>query len=262
MTTTAITTARSARSERSRSPRDPLRRTALAAGLLYLATFVFSIPAAFGLFEAVRRDPAAFVLGAGSDTNVLWGGLFEVITALTCIGTAVVLYPVIRRHGATGALGFVASRVLEAAMIFVGVVSLLSVVTLRQDLAGSDAAGLTTAAHALVAVKDWTFLLGPGFMAAVNAVCLGSVLYRSRLVPRLIPTIGLLGAPLLLASGIATLFGVHDQLSPTAALLALPIAAWELSLGVWMTVKGFRVPADVDTVGAPTGSADLAGATT
>jgi hypothetical protein len=142
----------------------PMRKTALAAGLLYIATFVFSIPA-LGFYDGVLNN-ADFVHGAGNDSGVLWGALFEIITALTGIGTAVVLYPVIKRHGPTGAVGFVASRTLEAAAIFVGVMSVLGVYTLRQDFAGSDAAGLTATAHALVAVKDWSFLLGPGIMAS------------------------------------------------------------------------------------------------
>ena len=137
-------------------------------------------------------------------------------------------------------------------MIFVGVLSVLSVVTLRQDFAGTDAPGLVTSAHSLVALKDWTFLLGPGFMSAINALCLGSVMYRSRLVPRIIPTLGLIGAPLLLASSVATLFGLHDQVSPTATLLVIPIFFWELSLGIWMTVKGFNVDAGSGADIAPT----------
>ncbi len=157
---------------------------------------------------------------------------------------AVVLYPVIRRHSGTGAVGFVASRVLEAPMIFVGVVSVLGVFTLRQDFAGGDESAMVTAAEALVAVKDWTFLLGPGLMPVVNALCLATVLYRARLVPRIIPTLGLIGAPILLASFAATLFGAYDQISGPALVGALPIAIWELSVGVWLTVKGFnRSPA-------------------
>lgn len=230
----------------TRTPMSPMRKTALAAGLLYLATFVFSIPA-LAFYDGVLHN-ADFVNGAGGDGGVLWGALFEILTGLTGIGTAVVLYPVIKRHGRTGAIGFVASRTLEAATILVGVVCVLAVYTLRQDLGGNDAAGLTTTAHALVAIKDWTFLLGPGFMAVVNATCLATVLYRSRLVPRLIPTVGLIGIPILLTSDIATLFGAWDQVSGPATVLALPIAAWEFSLGVWLTVKGFRI--DPDTTGS------------
>jgi hypothetical protein len=224
----------------STAPVDSSRKLVLAAGLLYIATFVFSIPAAFGLYDGVLNDPN-FVFGSGGDDGVLWGAMFEIITALAGIGTAVVLYPVIRRYGRVGALGFVTSRVLEAAMIFVGVLTVLSIFTLRQDLAGADAPGLVTTTDSLLAMKDWTFLLGPGLMAVVNALCLGSVLYRSGLVPRIIPALGLVGAPLLLASDIGTLFGWHDQVSGTAMVMMLPVGIWELSVGVWMTVKGFKV---------------------
>lgn len=237
------------------TPMSPMRKTALAAGLLYIATFVFSIPA-LGFYDGVLNN-ADFVHGAGGDGGVLWGALFEIITALTGIGTAVVLYPVIRRHGPTGAIGFVASRTLEAAAIFVGVMSVLGVYTLRQDFAGSDPAGLDAAASALVAVKDWSFLLGPGIMAVINALFLATVLRRSELVPRIIPTIGLIGAPILLASSIATLFGAWEQVSTIAMLMTLPIATWEFSLGVYMTVKGFR-PAAITEDHHPQHTAPLA----
>lgn len=125
-------------------------------------------------------------------------------------------------------------------MIFVGVLSVLSIVTLRQDAAGSDSASLTTAWHSLVAVKDWTFLLGPGLMPAVNALCLATVMYCSRLVPRWIPTVGFIGAPLLVLSSTVTLFGGWEQVSVPAMALGLPIAAWEFSLGMRMMVKGFQ----------------------
>jgi hypothetical protein len=238
----------------TKPPMDATRKAALIAGVLYIATFVFSIPA-LALYDGVVNDPA-FVLGAGSSQGVLWGGLIEIITALAGIGTAVVLYPVLKRHGRTGALGFVTSRTLEAAMIFVGVLCVLSVVTLRQDFAGAigDTAALTTTASALVALKDWTFLLGPGLMPAVNALCFATILYRSRLVPRIIPTIGLIGAPLLLISSTVVLFGGWDQVSSSSFFLTLPIAIWEFTIGVWMIVKGFRTPATPtdETSDAPT----------
>jgi Domain of unknown function (DUF4386) len=225
-------------------PMDATRKATLVAGLFYIATFVFSIPA-LGLYKGVLDD-SDFVLGAGSDQGVLWGGLIEILTALTGIGTAVALYPVIRRHGPGRAIGFVASRTLEAAMIFTGVLAVLAVYTLRQDFTGgTDAAALTTTASALVAVKDWTFLLGPGLMPAINALCFATIMYQSRLVPRWIPTLGILGAPLLLLSSTATLFGGWEQVSSAALLLALPIAAWEFSVGVYMTVKGFKNPTAV-----------------
>jgi hypothetical protein len=120
--------------------------------------------------------------------------------------------------------------------------SLLALYTLRHDFAGTDVAGLSATAHALVALKNWSFLLGPGVMPAINALCFATVLYQSRLVPRWIPTIGLVGAPILLASSAATLFGVVDQVSSIALLMALPIATWEFSVGIYMAIKGFRNP--------------------
>jgi hypothetical protein len=157
--------------------------------------------------------------------------------AMACIGTAVVLYRVVKRQNEGVALGFVGARVLEAAAIFAGVVSLLSVVTLRQAGAGADA--LVTG-QALVALHNWTTLLGQGFLPAVNALLLGSLLYRSRLVPRIIPLVGLIGAPLLVVSDIATLFGLKEPVSALSALAALPIALWEFSLGIYLIVKGFK----------------------
>lgn len=230
----------------------PLRMTALLGGVAYIATFVFSIPVKFGLWADLLDKPD-FVLGAGASGGVVWGGLFEILTALAGIATAVVLYPVVRRHGERRALGFVTTRVLEAAMIFVGVLSILAVYTLRQDVlstAGVADPALVTAGHALVAIHDWAFLIGPGLIAGLNALLIGSVMYRSRLVPRIIPTLGLIGAPLLLASCAATLFGVWEQISGPALLLVLPIAVWEFSFGVYMVVKGFNESA------APVSSVD------
>lgn len=232
MTTATATTG-------ARSPMSPMRKTALIAGVCYIATFVFSIPVKFGFWKDVLDNPN-FVLGAGDAGGIRIGAIFEILTALTGIGTAVALYSVTRRYSHRAALGFVTARVIEAAMIFTGVLAILSVFTLRNDAAGADSASMMTAGRALVAVHDWTFLIGPGLMAAVNALCLGTVMYKSRLVPRILPTLGLIGAPLLLGSGIATLFGVWDQLDPAAAALALPIAVWEFSIGVYMTFKGFR----------------------
>ncbi len=234
MSTTAPT------SVATRSATDPLRRTARIAGVLYLITFV-SIPTV-ALYQHVREQ-AGFVVGVGSETGVLWSAFSEVVVALAGIGTAVVLYPVAKRQSQTAALGLVASRIVEGSLIIVGVVSVLTMITLRQDVAGAagaDSASLLTAGQTLTAMYNSTFLLSQSLMPVFNALCLGYVLYRSRLVPRILPTIGLLGAALLLASDIAIFFGLYDRMAPVAALAALPIAAWEFSLGIYLTVKGFR----------------------
>jgi hypothetical protein len=223
---------------------DPMRNHARAAGIFYLLTFVSSIPALI-LIGPVLND-AHYVTGAGHDTRVLWGCLLDAVNALTAVGSAVALYPVVKRQNGSMALGFVTSRMVEAAVVLIGVVSLLAVVTLRQDYAGTgDAASFTPIATALVDVRNWTFLVGPGLMPAFNAVLLGTLLYRSRLVPRIIPTVGLIGAPLLFGAFMAAFFGGIEQVSATSFFLTLPIAAWELSVGIWMTFKGFSVTSPV-----------------
>lgn len=235
------------------------RRVALWGGIAYLATFVFSMPAVGLLSPATNH--ADFVLGAGgSDNQVLLGGIFELITAFACVATALALYPVTRRVSRTAALGFVASRIVEAGLILVGVVSILTVVTLRQDLGGSqDApAGLTAVAHALVDVRDWTFLFGPGVMPAFNALFLATVLYKAGLVPRLLPILGLVGAPLLITKSMIVAFGGMDDMSVAAFPLALPIAAWELGLGLWLTFKGFRPSPVLNAQESPTDRAGSA----
>src|SRR5438876_8942574 len=224
----------------TRIPMTSLRKTALVAGVFYLITFI-SIPT-LALYGPVKnhRD---WILTSGSNTGVLVGAFLEVIVALAGIGTAVTLYPVVKRQNEGFALGFVTSRLLEAAMIFTGVLSLLSLVTLRHDLggaAGANAAALVTTGASHVAVYNWTMLLGQTLMPCINALLLGSLMYRSRLVPRIIPIVGLIGAPLLLAAVIAALFGGTGHVSAFQAIATFPVAAWEFSLGLWLVVKGFR----------------------
>lgn len=219
------------------------RGNALAAGVLYLLTFV-SIPT-LSLYGPVH-DPN-YVVGPGPDTPTLIGAVLEMVVAMACIGTAVALHSVVKRQNEGVALGFVGARILEAATIFAGMACLLSVVSLRQ--AGAGTAALATT-QALVALYDRLFLLGQGLMPAVNALLLGSLLYRSRLVPRVLPLLGFVGAPLLLASHAAVVFGLLERVSALAGIAALPIALWELSLGVWLVAKGFNASALAELQGA------------
>jgi hypothetical protein len=209
------------------------RKTSLAAGILYLLTFV-SIPT-LGLYSGVRG--ANYILGGGPDTSALVGAMLEIIVALAGMGTAVALYPVLKRQNEGVALGFVGSRTIEGTMLFAGVACLLSVVSLRQ--AGAGPAALVTS-HALVSMYDRLFLVGGSLMPGVNALLLGYLLYRARLVPRVLPLLGLIGAPLLIASDVAVLFDLIGRTSTPALVSALPIALWEFSLGIWLTVKGFN----------------------
>lgn len=208
------------------------RTLATVVGGLYLLTFATSIPAL-----ALKR---AFLQGEGSAAMLHGAVILEIVLALACIGTAVAFYPVGKRFDPALALGFVASRTLEASAVFTGILALLSIGTLRNTSA-LDEAGAVDAA--LVAVHDWAFLIGPGLMPAFNALLFGTLLYRARLVPRIIPLVGIIGAPLLMLSACGTLFGFIDQVSPLAGLAALPIALWEFSIGAWLIARGFTVSA-------------------
>jgi hypothetical protein len=211
----------------------PLRKTSLVAGLFYLITFV-SIPTLV-LYSEVKS--ANWVVGNGPDTPVIIGGILEIIVALAGIGTAVVLYPVLRKQKESAALGLVAARILESGTIFVGVAFLLSIVTLRQAGAGTDA--LTTS-HALAALYDRIFLLGQSFMPGICDLLLGFMLYHSRLVPRGLSLIGIVGGPVLFIGYFAILFGIIGQHAPLAMLFAIPVALFEFSLGIYLVVKGFK----------------------
>ena len=234
-----------------------LRRTALIAGVFYLITFI-SIPTLF-LYGTLKTD-RNFIISSGSSTGVLWGAFLEVIVALAGIGTAVTLFPLLKRQNQGMALGFVAVRTLEAAMIFTGVLSLLTLVHLRQGLGtatGLDHASLVTTGASLVSNYNGTLLLGQTLMPCISAVLVGTLMYRSGLVPRAIPLLGLIGAPLLIASTIAVFFGVIAQISAWSAIATIPVALWELSLGLWMTFKGFK-PSPI-TTGMETADTRLTG---
>jgi hypothetical protein len=218
-----------------------MRRTARTAGLLYLLTFV-SIPT-LALYKPVKDQVGTFVLGGGSTTGLMWGAVSEVVVGLAGIGTAVVLFPVLKRQSETAALGIVTARVLETGLIFVGVINLLTIMTLRDDVAGTagtDPTSLVTTGHSLVAVYNWTFLLSQSLMPVIVDLLLGYVLYRSGLVPRILPITAFVGAPMLLASDIAVFFGVYAKGSLIDGLAVIPVAAFEFSLGVYLVVKGFK----------------------
>ena len=219
----------------------PTRRTALIVGALFVLTFVSAIVGA-ALYAPVLGNPE-YVTTGGADAQIRWGAVCEIVLCIANIGTAVVLFPILRRQNEGVALGYVAARVVESVLIAVGILSILAVVTLRQEVAAGtgDGGASATVASALVAVHDWTFLLGPGFLAGFgNGLLLGYLMFRSRLVPRGLALFGLLGGPLMALSGIAVLFGFYAQSSVVSGLLTLPEIIWEGALGLWLIFRGFR----------------------
>ncbi len=218
---------------------------ARVTGVLFLITFATSIPAYF--FYVPVLDAPRYVVGGGADSSASLGALLELILIIANIGTAVVLYPVVKRVNEILALGYVTARVVECAFIAIGILSLLAVVALRQGAAaGADGTSLITAGKALVALHEWTRLLGPGFVVGVgNGLILGYLMYRSGLVPRGMAVLGLIGGPLIIVSGVGVLVGLIEAGSVWQAIATIPEFFWELSLGIWLTVKGFNPAAAI-----------------
>ena len=219
---------------------DAKRRLARITGVLWIVTFVTSIPAVL-LYDPLLHDPN-FVLGAGGgDSRIFIGAALELVLIVANIGTAVVPYSIFKRHSERLALGFVASRVVECGFIAVGIVSVLAIMTLRQDPGSASDGTLVALGRSLVAVHDATFLLGPGFVVGVgNGLILGYLMYRSGLVPRQLAVFGLVGGPLVCLSGIAVMFGAFDAGSAPQAIATVPEIIWEASIGIYLTFKGFK----------------------
>ena len=223
-------------------PLEESRRISLTFGVLFLITFVTSIPALW-LYQPVLDNPVAYVVGAGHDNRILLGAFLELLLIIANIGTAVVVYPLLKRENEACALGYVTARVMESTFILVGILSVLAIVSLQQDASAADEKTFGSIAYTLAEIKDWTFLLGPGFVVGIgNGLLLGYLMYRSGLVPRQLAWLGLIGGRL---SGIAVMFGVDQPGGTLQGLATIPEFLWELSLGIYPIVKGFKTSAPI-----------------
>ena len=229
---------------------------ARVTGVLFLVTYITSIPAFFVFYPPVLNDPG-YITGPGPDTSVLVGAFLELLLIIANIGSAVVPFPILKRQNEALALGYVTARVMESAFIAVGILCILAIVTLRQEAAGADTGALVAVGQALVALHQWTFALGPGFVVGVgNGMILGYLMYRSRLIPRPLAVLGLVAGPLLCAYTTGVMFGVFEAGSVWQVIGSAPEFVWELSLGIYLIVKGFRPSALIamDAAPAPAGA--------
>jgi len=209
-------------------------------GILFILTFITSIPPVFSLYVPVLSDPA-YILGAGSTTGLSWGAVLELLLIIANIGSAVAIFPVAKRENEGLALGFIASRIVESAFIGVGILCLLAIGTLRVTAAGADPAALTVIGKALVAVHDWSFRVGPGVVCGIgNGMILGYLMWRTRLVPRWLSILGLVGGPFIVISGLAVVLGVIDGGSVAQGIATIPEFFWELGFGLWAAIMGFN----------------------
>jgi hypothetical protein len=214
------------------------RKTALVGGILYLVTFVGSIASAI-LVGPALNDPA-YVLGAGVDQQIGLGAIFELVNVFGLIGCGIAFFSVVRKVHEGLAIGYLATRLFEGAIITISVVGLLSIITLRQQVAaGADGETLAPVAAALVAIRNWAIVIGSN-MAPFNALMLGTALYRARLVPRWMPALGIVGAPILISFVIGMILGLAQVGTIFHVVAVLPFFIWELVLGLWLTFKGFN----------------------
>jgi hypothetical protein len=219
------------------------RSTSRLVGWLFIGTFLFSIPG-FLLYGPLLDDPD-YVIGAGHDTQISLGAFVEILTAICNIATAVVLYPVAKRYTQRLALGYVAVRIVESTLIVAGLVSVLSVLTRRQQFAGTatDPDTLTVAGQILVAFHDWTFLLGPGFCAGIgNGLILGTIMVVSGLLPRRLAAFGIGAGALAFVAATGALLDVYDRQSAAQFLLTVPEMIWEATFGIYLVARGFTRP--------------------
>jgi len=229
------------------------RRIARTFGALYLITFITSIPALWA-YQPVLKDPAAYVAGAGHNNKILLGAFLELLLIIANIGTATVIFPLLKRVNEICAISYVTARVMESTFILVGILTMVTVVTLQRNPSAGTGATLGSIAYTLAAIKDWTFLLGPGWVVGWgNGLILGYLMYRSRLVPRQMAILGLVGGPLIIASGTAVLLGVDHMGGALQGIATIPEFAWELSLGIYCVVKGFRPSSPILRADAPEG---------
>ncbi len=222
-----------------RAPMDSSRRTALAVGVLFILTFITSIAGVMA-YGSILSDPA-YILGRGPDTRVFVGAFLELLLIITNIGCAVVLFPLLKRQNEGLALGYVTARLVECGFIAVGILSLLTVATLRQETASANAISLVPIGKSLVAMHSWTFLLGPGFADGIGTgMILGWLMYRSGLVGRRMALVGVVGGAMLATSGVAVLLGLIPQGGAVQGIATIPEVIWEAFLGLYLLFKGFQ----------------------
>jgi len=229
------------------------QKRARVFGVLFLITFITSIPALL-LYQPVLDDPVGYIASGGQDNQIIFGALLELLLIIANIGTAVVIFPIVRRQSEELALGYVTARIFESTFILVGIVAVLGIVTLQQEVAGAAEASI---AYTLAALKDWTFWLGPGWVVGWgNGLILGYLMYSSDLVPRKMALLGLVGGSLIIVSGTIVMFGWAEPGGTLQGLATIPEAVWELSLGVYCTVKGFKPSSPILRADAPDGGMD------
>src|SRR5664279_1996011 len=218
------------------------RKTAIVAGILFILAAVTAIVGAL-LYSSILNDPAYITKGSVNETRILWGAFLEIVLAFAVIGTSITLFPILKKFNESLALGTICFRLLEATLIVIGILSLLAILTLSHDYSreiNPDTSSYMRGARLLLTIHNWTFLFGPNIALGPSTTMTGWWLYKSGLVPRTIAVLGLAGGPVIFVCGLMVMFGLFPQISVWGGVLAIPVFTYEMSLSVWLIVKGFR----------------------
>ncbi|RKP58199.1 DUF4386 domain-containing protein [Cohnella endophytica] len=220
-----------------------IRKSEIIVGVFFILAAVTAVIGGLILYAPILKDSDYLIQGSEHANQVILGAIMELILVVTAVGTATTMFPILRKYDETIALWHVCFRFLEAIIITIGVISVLSLVTLSREFVAAgapDIASFQTSGTVLKAIHDWTFLLGPLFMLGINTMMYSYIFYKSKLLPRFIPILGMTGAALAFICALLVMFGVIEQISAWGAILAMPIAANEMILAVWLIVKGFN----------------------
>lgn len=221
---------------------DSNRNVAIIVGILFLLTEVTSITGLL-LYGPILNDPEYIIKGAVHETRVVWGAFLEVLLVFAVIGTSITLFPILKKYNESMAIGTVCFRLLEATIIIIGIMSLLAIVTLNHEFlkeANPNISSYLMAGKLLLDIHNWTFLYGPNLILGPSTFMTSYLLYKLKLVPRVVTYLGLVGGPLISAVAVMVMFGVFSQLSIWGVGLAIPVFAYEVSLAIWLIAKGFK----------------------
>jgi hypothetical protein len=218
------------------------KKAAKIVGVLFILAAVTAV-IGLNLYDPILNGPDYLITGSEHANQVILGALMELILVVSAVGTATTMFPLLRQYNESIALWHVCFRFLEAVIITVGVISVLSLLTLSREFVAAGApnpSSFHSSGIILKAIHDWTFMLGPLFMLGINTLMYSYIFYKTKLVPRFISILGMTGATCVFICSLFVMFGVFPQISFWGAILAVPVAANEMILAVWLLVKGFN----------------------
>ncbi|MEJ2241377.1 MAG: DUF4386 domain-containing protein [Candidatus Bathyarchaeota archaeon] len=218
---------------------DSTRKTSIIVGVLFLiATIIIIIG---GIFSFSIYESDYLIAVASNENQVIFGALLEIVATAAIVGIPIAMFPLLKKFNESLALGYVAIRIFEGLTIFLNTIVLLSILTLSQEFVNTlspDVLYFQTTGNLLLTVREQISVL-VDFSFPIGALVFNYLLYKTRLIPRWISVLGLLGGALWLIATPFRLFGFNPE---QIDFLALPIAAQEMILAIWLIIKGFNSP--------------------